>query len=67
MGREVRSQKDYIIGTDLNLFRNVSVQDPQHNLDHYLVLGCLCSATPREHSQYLGRRKRIPLRPRRHR
>ena len=33
-GREVRSQTDYILGTDRRLFWNVSVQEPRHNLDH---------------------------------
>ena len=45
-GREVRSQTDYILGTDRSLFRNVDVQDPWHNSDHYMVLGCLPSAPP---------------------
>ena len=38
-GREVRSRIDYILGTDHRLFGSVSVQDPWHNLDHYMVLG----------------------------
>ena len=40
-----------------------AVRDPRHNSDHYLVLGCLCGAPLREHTEYLGRRKRLPLRP----
>ena len=48
-GREVRSQTDYILGTDHRLFVNVSVQDPRHNSDHYMVLGCLHSASLTEH------------------
>ena len=63
VGREVRSRTDYILGTDFRLFWNVSVQDPRHNSDHCLVLGCLQSAPLREHSKYLRRRKRLPLRP----
>ena len=59
-GREVRSQTDYILGTDLCLFGNVSVRDPMHNSDHYMVLGCLHRATLREHSRYFGGRKRPP-------
>ena len=43
-GREVRSRTDYILGTDRRLFGNVSIQDPRHNSDHYMVLGCLQSA-----------------------
>ena len=46
-GREVRSRTDYILGTERRLFRNVAVWDPRHNLDHYMVLGCLPSAPPR--------------------
>ena len=42
-GREVRSRKDYILGTDHRLFWNVSVRDRRHNSDHCMVLGCLCS------------------------
>ena len=61
-GREVRSRTDYILGKDFRLFWNVSVRDPRHNSDHYMVLGFLCSAPLREHSRYLGGRKRIPLR-----
>ena len=34
-----------------------------HNSYHYMVLGCLHSASMREHARYLGGRKRIPLRP----
>ena len=44
-GREARSWTDYILGTDRHIFGNVSVQDPRHNLDHYMVLGCLPSAS----------------------
>ena len=62
-GREVRSRTDYILGTDSCLFRNVAVRDPRHNSDHYMVLGCLPSAPPTEHKQYLGGRKRWPVRP----
>ena len=62
-GREVGSWTDYILGIDLCLLWNISVRDPRHNSDHYLVLGCLHSAHLREHSEYLGRRKRLPLRP----
>ena len=62
-GREVRSRTYYILGTDHRLFWNVSVRYPRHNSNHYLVLGCLRSAPLRKHSEYLGRRKRLPLRP----
>ena len=33
-GREVRFRTDYILGTDLRLFWNVSFRDPRHNSDH---------------------------------
>ena len=49
IGREVRSRTDYILETDRFLFRNMSVLYPRHNLDHYLILGCLRSTTMREH------------------
>ena len=49
-GREVRSRTDYILGTDRRLFGNVSVRDPRHNSDHYMVLGCLHSASLTEHT-----------------
>ena len=62
-GREVRYRTDFIVGTDHRLFGNVSVRYPRHNSDHYLVLGCLHIASLKEHTQYLGGRKRLPLRP----
>ena len=62
-GREVRSRTDYILGTDCRLFGNIYVRDPRYNSDHYLVLGCMCSAPLKEHIQYLKRRKKLPLRP----
>ena len=62
-GREVRSQMDYILGTNSRLFRNVAVREPRHTSDHYMVLGCLPSAPLTEHKRYLGGRKRWPVRP----
>ena len=59
----MRSRTDYIMGTYLRLFGNVSVRYPRHNSDHYMVLGCLHSASLREHARYLGGRKRLPLCP----
>ena len=44
LGRDLQSRTDYILGTDRCLFRNVSIQDPRHISDHYIVLGCLFSA-----------------------
>ena len=43
-GRKVRSRTDYILGTDRRIFNNVTVRDPQHNSEHYLILGCLRGA-----------------------
>ena len=43
-GKVVRSRMDYLLGTDRSLFRNVSVRDPRHNTDHFIVVGCLHSA-----------------------
>ena len=45
------------------LFRNVSIQDPRNNSDHYMVLGFLHSAPLMEHARYLGGRKQLPLLP----
>ena len=56
-GKVVRSQTNYILGTDRRLFWNVFVWYPRHNTDHYMVLGCLCSAPEREHTKYLTGRK----------
>ena len=53
---------DYILGMDHCLFRNVYVWDPGHNSDNYMILGCLCSSTLREHTKYLRRRTWLPLR-----
>ena len=60
-GREVRSRTNYILGTDHRLFGNVSVRDPRHNSDYYLVLGCLPRASLKEHMWYLEEQKKLPL------
>ena len=62
-GQVVRSQTDYILGTDRRLFKNVAVQDPRHNTDHYMVLGCLPGAPMEATRRYQGGRKRWPVRP----
>ena len=51
------------MGTERRLFGNFSVRDPRHNSDHYMVIGCIHSASLIEHARYLGGRKRLPLRP----
>ena len=48
-GKVIRSQTDYLLGTDRSLFRNVAVRDPRHNSDHYMVVGQLRGGTAREH------------------
>ena len=60
-GQEVRSRTDYILGTDRRLFSNVTVQEPRHNSDHYMVLDCLPSAPLLETNRYLGGQKRWPV------
>ena len=52
---------NYILGTSCRIFRNVSVQEPRKKSDHYFIIGCLRSATLREHENYLWRRTRHPL------
>ena len=42
---------------------NVSVRDPRHKSDHYMILGYVHSASLREHVRYLGGSKRPPLCP----
>ena len=61
-GGYVRSQTDYIMGTDCHILWNVSVWDPRNKSEHYMVLGCLRSAPLREHAKYLGGRKQLLLR-----
>ena len=63
-GKVVRSRTNYLLGTDRSLFRNMSVWDPQHNTNHFMVVGCLCSAPEREHTRYIMGRRKMPLRPR---
>ena len=62
-GGEVSSRTDYILGMYLRLFVNISVWDPRHKSYHYMVLGCLHSASLKEHARYLGGRKRLSLCP----
>ena len=62
-GKVVRSRTDYLLGTGQSLFRNVSIRDPRHNTDHFIVVGCLRSAPEREHTRYIAGRRKSPLRP----
>ena len=52
-GKVIRYRTDYLLGTDRSLFRNVAVQDPRHNSDHYMVVGHLRRGTAREHARYI--------------
>ena len=60
--REMRSRTDYILGSNCRIFRNVTGRDPRHNSDHFVVMGCLFGASPRDHSLYLGQRTHLLLR-----
>ena len=62
-GKAIRSQTNYLLGTDRSLFRNVAVQDPRYNSDHYMVVGLLRRRTTREHIIYIAGRIRMPLTP----
>ena len=62
-GRVIRSRTDYLLGTDRSLFRNVAVQDPRHNSNHYMVVGHLRSDMAWEHARYIKGRQKIPLKP----
>ena len=55
----MRSQTEYILGMDRRLFRNVTVRDPWHNSDHYMVLGCLPSAPPDGAQEIPGREETV--------
>ena len=59
--RVVRYWTDYILGSIRLISRNVTARDPRHKYNHFVVMGCLCSASPREHSRYLGQRTCLPL------
>ena len=59
----VRSQTNYILGTDSLLLQNVAFWDARHNTDHYLVLGGLHGSVPAAHSCYLGKRTHLSIRP----
>ena len=58
---EGRPRTDYLLGMDFPLFQNVSVWEPQHKYDHYMVLGCLRSAAHKENHRYLGKLRWSPL------
>ena len=62
-GQEVRSQMDYILGTDRFLFQIVAVHDPMNNTGNFMVLGCLHVVILRYHQCYLRSRTQIPIYP----
>ena len=41
---ETRSRMDYLLGMGYCLFQNISVRDPCHNTDHYMISGFLHSS-----------------------
>ena len=59
----MRFRKDYILGSDRQISQNAAVRDPRHNSNHFMVMGCLRGASPREQYCYLGSRTRLPLCP----
>ena len=61
-GQEVRSQTEYILGTDRRLFQDVDVRDTHHHLDHYMVLGYLRGDPAKELTGYIRKARRSPLR-----
>ena len=58
----MRSRIDYILGYDRQIIQNVAVRDPRHNSNHFMFMGCLHGASPRNQLRYLGRWMRLPLR-----
>ena len=39
-----RSNMEYILGYDCQIFQNMAIRDPRHNSDNIMVLGCLHGA-----------------------
>ena len=50
-GRVVLSQTEDIIGTDRHLLQNVFIWEPIHNIEYYMVLGCIRSITRSDHQR----------------
>ena len=65
-GREVRSRREYILGTDRILFQDAAIQDTRHHSEHYMVLGCLRGGPTKDLTGCLQKACRFPLRPLRH-
>ena len=45
-GMVVRSWTDYILGSYCRIFQNIATWDSRHNSDRFMVVGCLCGASP---------------------
>ena len=52
-GQEVRSWTDYIVRKYHRQFEDMAVQNPRHNLSHYMVPGCLRGEPTKELMNYL--------------
>ena len=44
------------------MFQDVSIWDAWHDLDHYMVLGCLGEGVEKDLTYYLRKSHRFPLR-----
>ena len=62
LGREMQSHRDYTLGKDCRIFRNMYVQEPRKNPDNYLIPRCLHITTLREHAKYFRWHTWLPLR-----
>jgi hypothetical protein len=59
-----RSCCDHILGSNQQMFMNISLKDPRcFSSDHYMVVGKLQSVTHSSNHSYLRGRTRFPLRP----
>ena len=57
----VHYRTDYLLGVDRFLYQNVLVWYVRHNMDPYLVLGCLLGAPVQEYTRYFGNKRRFSL------
>ena len=62
-GQEVRYRTEYILKKYHRLFQGVAIRDLQHNLDHYMVLGCLRGEPTKDLTDYLRKARRSSLCP----
>ena len=61
----VQSWTNCILRTEHRPFQKISVQEPRHNMDSYLILGFLLGATLKGNQLYLGNHVCILLHPHR--